>query len=558
MHGAGFLFGAALLGVACVGVVEDGAAGAAPSLPGPDGAAAPGGSGGGGAVPAAEPSRPRAPLRRLSREQYNATVQDLLGDSSRPADSFLVEEIAGSFAGSSTLAQAAPAAIEQYRAAAERLASNAVKNLAALVPCQPQPGAEEDCVRAFLADFGLRALRRPVTSEESAGLLEVYRKVRVEGDFAFGIEALIAALLQSPGFLYRIELAPAGAAPGAVVPLGPYQVSSRLSYFLLGSMPDAELFAAARAGRLATAAEVEAQARRLLGQPRAREAATLFFSQWLSLANLDRQAKDARLFPGFTEGLRAAMREETVRFTRWALFDADGRLDTLLTSPRSMVDATLGKLYGVAAGPDYGLTDLPSDQRSGLLTQASLLTLTAHSDSTSPTRRGKFVLDQLMCQSPPPPPPDVDFKLPPAVPGQSARQRFVAHTANPTCAGCHLFIDPVGFGFENYDAIGRFQTTEGGKPVDASGEIKGSVDLDGPFVGAVALGRKLVASSQVRRCFAKQWFSFAHGRADEAGDAASVAVALDRFTAAGGDVRELMVALVKTEAFRSMLVEGAR
>ena len=405
MHGAGFLFGAALLGVACVGVVEDGAAGAAPSLPGPDGAAAPGGSGGGGAVPAAEPSRPRAPLRRLSREQYNATVQDLLGDSSRPADSFLVEEIAGSFAGSSTLAQAAPAAIEQYRAAAERLASNAVKNLAALVPCQPQPGAEEDCVRAFLADFGLRALRRPVTSEESAGLLEVYRKVRVEGDFAFGIEALIAALLQSPGFLYRIELAPAGAAPGAVVPLGPYQVSSRLSYFLLGSMPDAELFAAARAGRLATAAEVEAQARRLLGQPRAREAATLFFSQWLSLANLDRQAKDARLFPGFTEGLRAAMREETVRFTRWALFDADGRLDTLLTSPRSMVDATLGKLYGVAAGPDYGLTDLPSDQRSGLLTQASLLTLTAHSDSTSPTRRGKFVLDQLMCQSPPPPPP---------------------------------------------------------------------------------------------------------------------------------------------------------
>jgi hypothetical protein len=202
--------------------------------------------------------------------------------------------------------------------------------------------------------------------------------------------------------------------------------------------------------------------------------------------------------------------------------------------------------------------DLPADQRSGLLTQASLLSLTAHSDSTSPTRRGKFVLDQLLCQSPPPPPPNVDFKLPPPVPGQSARQRFAAHTTNPTCAGCHLYIDPIGFGFESYDAIGRFQATDGGQPVDASGEIKGSVDLDGPFVGAVALARKLVASNQVRRCLVKQWFSFAHGRPDEAGDAASLAQALSRFGATGADVRELMIALVKTEAFRSLLVEVPR
>jgi hypothetical protein len=296
----------------------------------------------------------------------------------------------------------------------------------------------------------------------------------------------------------------------------------------------------------------------LLGQPRAREAATEFFSQWLSLANLDSQTKDTKLFPSFTESLRAAMREETVRFASWALFDADGRLDTLLTSPRSMINAALGTLYGVAASADYRLTELPPDQRSGLLTQASLLTLTAHADSTSPTRRGKFVLDQLMCQSPPPPPPDVDFKLPPPVPGQSARQRFVAHTANPACAGCHLYIDPIGFGFESYDAIGRFQAGSAGQPVDASGEIKGSADLDGPFVGAVALAARLVGSNQVRRCVVKKWFSFAQGRPDEAGDAASVAAALDRFSGSNADLRELIIALVKTDSFRSLLVDLPR
>jgi hypothetical protein len=535
----------------CVGVVGDaGGEGTPPAEPPPP----VGGAGGSPSVPPPAPpgpSRPRAPLRRLSRVQYNNTVRDLLGDTTRPADAFLADEVPGSFAGSAALAQAAPAAIEQYRTAAERLAATAVTTLA--VPCPT--GTEEECARAFIADFGLRALRRPPTTEESAGLLELYRKVRAEGDFAFGIQAVIAALLQSPGFLYRIELGPAGAAAGSVASLGPYELSSRLSYFLLGSMPDAALFAAAKAGKLATAADVEAQARRLLAQPRAREAAGDFFTQWLSLANLDGQTKDAKLFPGFTDSLRAAMREETVRFSRWALFDADGRLETLLTAARSPVNTALGKLYGVAAGADYALTDLPPEQRSGLLTQASLLTLTAHSDSTSPTRRGKFVLDQLLCQSPPPPPPNVDFKLPPPVPGQSARQRFVVHTTNPACAGCHLFIDPIGFGFENYDAIGRFQATDGGQPVDASGEIKGSVDLDGPFVGAVALGRKLVASKQVRRCVVKQWFSYVHGRADEAGDAASIAEALDRFTASSGDVRELMIALVKTPAFRSLVVE---
>jgi hypothetical protein len=501
------------------------------------------------------PSRPRALLRRLSRQQYDNTVRDLLGDTGRPAQAFLVDEVPGSYSASVALAQASPAEIEQYRVAAERLAATAVTNLTALLPCQPA-GGEEPCAATFIADFGLRALRRPLTAEESSGLLALFQKVRAEGDFAFGIQAVIGALLQSPGFLYRVELPPPDARAGAVVPLDPYQRASRLSYFLLATMPDAELFAAAKANELATAAGVEKQARRLLADPRARDAAATFFAEWMALGALDAQTKDPRLFPGFDEPLRAAMRAETSRFASWALFDGDARLDTLLSSPRSLVNAALGKLYGVAAGPDFALTELPPGQRSGLLTHASFLTLTAHSDSTSPTRRGKFVLDRLLCQPPPPPPPNVDFKLPPPRPGQSARERFADHTTNAACAACHLVMDPIGFGFESYDAIGRFQTSDGGKAVDASGEIRGSADLDGPFVGAVELGRKLAGSAQVRRCLARQWFRFAEGRDGDAGDEASLAAALAAFTSSRGSVRELMIALVESDAFLSRVVEG--
>jgi hypothetical protein len=513
------------------------------------------GTGGAGSV-VLPPSRPSAPLRRLSRLQYNNTVRDLLGDTSRPADGFLPDEVLGSFSGSAALARVAPVAVEQYRLAAERLAAKAATNLTSLVSCRPADTAgEEACVRTFLADFGLRAYRRPLSADEVAGKLELFRKVRVEGDFAFGIQAVVAALLQSPFFLYRAELPPAGALVGALVPLGPYEIASRLSYFLLNTMPDPALFAAAQANGLATPAAVEAQARRLLQDPRARAAANEFFGQWLILGALDDEAKDATLFPEFNDTLRAAMKEETLRFTTSTLFDGDARLETLLTSSRSIVNAPLGKLYGVTAAADYGPVDLDPSQRAGLLTQASILTRTAHSDGSSPTRRGKFVREALMCQPPPPPPPGVDTTPPPRTPNQTRRALYAQHATNPVCAACHQLTDPVGFGFENYDAIGRYQTMDGGKPIDASGEISASEDLDGVFVGAVALAKKLAASNSVRTCMAEHWFSFALGRAPAAGDEASIKAAFDGF-APGGDLRALMVALTRTDSFLTRVVEA--
>jgi hypothetical protein len=541
-----------LAGVGCTGRISGtpGGAGLGPAAGGAGGSSA----GTGGASAISGPSAPSAPLRRLSRAQYNNTVRDLLGDTTKPADSFQDEEVLGTFSGSADLARVPPIIVDQYRGAAETLAATAVTNLSTLVSCAPVDATtEEACAKTFIIGFGLRAYRRPLADDEVAGKLDLFRKVRALGDFSFGIQGVIAALLQSPHFLYRPELTAPGSAAGTVVPLGPYQIASRLSYFLLNTMPDDELFAAAKAGRLTSPADIDTEARRLLKDPRAREAVGQFFGEWLILDALDDMTKDATLFPDFNDTLKAAMKEETLRFTTSVVLDGDARLTTLLTSSQSFINAPLGKLYGVTAGADYGPVALDPTQRSGLLTQASLLTRTAHDDSNSPTRRGKFVRESFMCQPPPAPPPGVPA-LPSVVTGQTARERYQQHVANAACAACHTLMDPIGFGFSNYDPIGRYQTMEGGRPVDASGEIQRSQDLDGPFSGVVELSKKLAGSNNVRACLTAQWFRYALGRLEAAGDAASIKSALDAFTPAG-DLRELIVATTKTDSFRSRVVE---
>jgi hypothetical protein len=543
-----------LAGASCTGRIGSVGSGGADDTVGPPGTTTGGGTPDLSVAMISAESHPVAPLRRLSRVQYNNTVHDLLGDTSRPADTFQAEEVLGTYAGAAALARVSPIAADQYRTAAENLAASAVKNLSTLASCTPTDTASEDvCAQKFITDFGLRAYRRPLTADEVAGKLDVFHKVRAAGDFSFGIQAVVAALLQSPHFLYRAELTPPGATVGSVVALGPYQIASRLSYFLLNTMPDQELFTAAQENRLTTPADVETQARRLLKDPRARDSVTQFFSEWLIVDALDDLSKDATLFPDFNDTLKAAMKEETLRFTTATVMDGDGLFNTLLTSSQSFANAPLGKLYGVSAGANFGPVTLDPTQRSGLLTQASLLSRTAHDDSNSPTRRGKFVRDSFMCQSPPPPPPGIP-PLPTLKTGQTARERYQMHVANATCATCHTLMDPVGFGFENYDPVGKFRTMDGGKPVDASGEILQSEDLDGKFNGVIDLSKRLVGSNNVRTCIAKQWFRYALGRTEDTGDAASIKTAVDAFAPAG-DLRELIIATTKTDSFRSRVVE---
>jgi len=361
---------------------------------------------------------------------------------------------------------------------------------------------------------------------------------------------VIEAVLQAPAFLYHLEATSDPAVrEGAVVRLGPYEMASRLSYFLWGSMPDGELFTAAAAGQLDTDAAVETQARRMLGDARARTTLSAFFEGWLERDQLKDKDKDPKVYPEYNDALRAAMLAETHAFAENVVFDGDGHWTTLLGATYSFLNQPLGKLYGMAAvtGTSFQRTDLPAGQRAGFLTQASFLSLTGAADGSHPVRRGKAVFQKLLCGELPPPPANVPPAKPPT-PGVSTRERFVEHDSNECARVCHGAMDPIGFGFENYDGIGKYRTMDAGKNVDATG----SLDLDGAtrsFANALELANLLAGSDEVRRCFATQWARFALARNEAEADRASVEAVQAAFGASATD-RDLIVATTKMRSFR--------
>ena len=251
--------------------------------------------------------------------------------------------------------------------------------------------------------------------------------------------------------------------------------------------------------------------------------------------------------------LADAMLDETARFSSWVLREGDGTLETLFTAEFTITDDPgLLALYGVTLPEGHQPGDpvpLPEGQRAGLLTHASLLASHSHANQTSPIHRGVLVRQNLFCHMLPPPPPDVDDVPPDPDPNATTRERFDQHTSDPSCAGCHNLIDPVGFGFENYDGIGAFRTMEGDLPVDASGELL-ATDVDGPFDGVVELAAQLVESQTVRQCVSRQWFRFALGRSETIEDTCTMDRLYESFESSGHDVRVLLRELVLSDAFR--------
>jgi hypothetical protein len=545
-----------LAAAGCTGRIGGTAAGDFSPPPSPAGSGGSGPTGPGpGNPPPDSPGDPKAaglmPLRRLTIREYDNTVRDLLGDMSAPGKQF-PDDRDETFA----FRRAHPIAVQDatlIRGAAESLAAAAAKSLGGILPCDPA-GGEQTCASKFVSDFGLRAFRRPLSAEESARLLALYAEGRntLKLSFADAIGLVIEGMLQAPAFLYHWEAA--AAAPiheGAVVRLGHYEIAARLSYFLWGSMPDRELFAAAAAGKLGTAAEVEAQARRLLGDARARDTVAAFFDEWLAVDMLDEKAaKDPKVYPEYNDALKAAMDGETRAFVDDVVFEGDGRWGTLLGASFSFLNQALGGVYGMpqVTGSELRRTDLDRSQRSGFLTQPSFLALTGAADGSHPVRRGKAIYEKLLCRELPPPPANVP-PAKPATAGGTTRERFTEHDTNECARGCHNLIDPLGFAFENYDGIGKYRTTDNGKPVDASGEV--SLDsATRPFANAVELSAALAASAEVRRCFATQWVRFALARQETTADAASVDTAAAAFFADGASVRDLMVAVATMRSFR--------
>ncbi|HXJ41631.1 MAG TPA: DUF1592 domain-containing protein, partial [Bryobacteraceae bacterium] len=359
--------------------------------------------------------------------------------------------------------------------------------------CTPARAADEEpCARRIFSTTIKRAYRRPVNDTDLQAPLRIYRETRKDEGFESGIEMGLSAVLVSPEFLFRVEREPGGIATKTAYQVSDLELASRLSFFLWSSIPDDELLDAAIKGDLRKPGVLEAQVRRMLADTRSRALITNFAEQWLHLRNLASITPDMRTFPDFDDNLRRAFRQETQMFLESIMRDDRSVVD-MLRANYTFVNDRLAKHYGIPNiyGSRFRRVEFgPDDVRGGLLRQGSILTVTSYATRTSPVIRGKWILDNILGTPPPPPPPFVPTLKENAggLKNLPMRERIAEHRANPTCASCHNIMDPLGFSLENFDAVGRWRTTDENKPVDASGALPDGTKFD----GAAGLQRALV------------------------------------------------------------------
>ena len=490
---------------------------------------------------AAFAAEPQAALRRLTHSQYNHTVRDLLGDETRPADSFPQEDFVHGFKNQIAGQDISPLLADAYNAAAERLARTAFpggEDLNHLLPCRP---SEPACAQRFVREFGRKVFRRPLTEAEV---------LRYKALFQAGPQAVLEAMLQSPKFLFRTEQ-------------GAWATASRLSYFLWDSMPDAELFRAAQSGELATRAGVSKQVRRMIADPRAHDMLDEFVSEWLRFDLVLNAVKDRAVYPQFTPELAAAMAEETRRLIADGVWNDRSFMD-IFTADYAFVNSDLAAIYRVPApAVEFGKVALPPESgRAGIPGEALFLTMTSKPADTSPTVRGLAVREHFLCQQVPDPPPGTNSNLPPLTPDapMTNRERLKVHATNAACAGCHGLMDPVGFGLEKFDAIGRYREKQSIRfepdrraknqkaatvslDLDTHGNVMGIPDS--AFSSPRELGRILAGSSACQECIVKQLFRYAYGRRETSADGALIAKATERFRASNFRFKELIMYLAE-------------
>ena len=498
------------------------------------------------------------PIRRLTRFEYNRTVRDLLGDTSNPADVLPPEEEVAGFNNQAGALTSSDLLIEQYMKVAEDVSERAVGNIGALVPnCDPEVDGNEACASTFIQDFGKRAFRRPLEQAEAERLKSVFDWALADADlgrFEDGIQLVIQATLQSPSFLYRPELGEETPIEGDVVPFTSWEMATKLSYMLWNSMPDAALFAAADADELQTQGQIAAQATRMLEDEKARDLVRNFHTQWLLLTQLDSVTKDTGVYPAYESSLPGLWSEEIQAFVEHVILEGDGSLETLLTADYSFMNEELASFYGddvldSVTGAAFQRVQLDPERRAGVLTSAGLMASHANVNQSSPVFRGKFVREQLMCNTLPLPPNDLVIEPPELDPNKTTKEQFEEIGANPACAGCHTLMNPIGFIFEHYDGIGQWRDQQNGKDIDASGEVVQTDDIDGDYDGAIELANALANSTQVQECVSSQWFRFAYNRTVTAEDSCSVEELNEVFRASNFNIKALLVALTQTNAF---------
>ncbi len=499
------------------------------------------------------------PLRRLTRFEYDNTVRDLLGDDTSPSSAFPPEAEVQGFDNQAAALTASDLLVEQYMKAAEGISERATADMTKLMPtCNAATDGEATCAARFIDEFGKRAFRRPLTADEKARYQALYDFAKADpdmGTFRDGIQLVLQGMLQSSQFLYRPEFGEETPIDVDVVRLTHWEMASKLSYMIWNTMPDDALFAAADAGQLGTKEELAAQARRMLADDKAKPAIRNFHRQWLKLVQLQTVSKDTTVYPAYSDSLRPLWKEEVERFIEYVVLEDDGKLSTLLTAPYSFLNSDLAAFYGedvvgpVPAGAAFEKVSMDPTRHAGLITQGALMAVHAEGNQSSPVFRGKFVREQLLCQTLPLPPANLVIEPPELDPSKTTREQYEEIGAKPECASCHALMNPLGFGFENFDGIGLWRETQNGKPIDPTGEITATESLDGPFNGPVDLASKLAQSPEVASCVASQWFRFAYNRTVTAEDSCNLDLVNQAFAASGYDIKELIVALTQTETF---------
>ncbi len=458
-------------------------------------------------------------MPRLNHAEYENTVTDFLRLPAKPnlASSFVTDSTGSTFDTNGGLLSVDSTSWADYQRAAEQLAVTATQDQAAL--SRTFGGSVPQGLEAQVRELARRAFRRPATDAEVGALVTLGGRATTLSPAVppalGGPRLVLEALLQSPHFLYRPELS--DEVQKGLVPLSGDELANRLSYALWHTMPDEALFTAAASGELLTKQGLATQARRLLRDPRAQETVASFHDQLLQLQKVFDVTRNTTLFPEFSAALRQSMANEQRTFVRHVIFDRSAGLSTLFTAPYTFADANVARVYGLSGitGTTPSRVEFSDGRRAGLFTQLAFLTTNATSIETDPIHRGTYLNFRILCTGLPPPPNNVP-PLPAEDPTmrRTMRDRIEAFTGRGTCGeGCHsTFINPLGFAFEHYDALGRWRDQEKGLPIDDSGEFLFTLDKKTPFEGGVALSREIAASQLAHGCYVEHWLEYLYGR----------------------------------------------
>ncbi len=487
-------------------------------------------------------------LRRLSVDEFDNTVRDLLGDDTRPGEGLLPEDVVDPFDNRFSTQSASRPLIEGLEQLSIDITTRLLEDAPRrdmVVGCQPSGAADEACMRSFVTTFGRRALRRALTDEEIQRYVDLGMSYAGdEDDFYAGVGVVVRAFLQDVEFVYRVEIGTPTDEAG-VFSLSDWEVATRLSYFLWGTMPSDELLDLAEAGSLGTPEEVREAAAGMLTDSRALDRIDRFHSMWLGYYRLPHPPE-----------LTTAMRTETRMLLEQTIVQEQTDWRTLFSATGTFVDSMLATHYGLPApaGTGFEWVEYGDTGRKGLLSHGSFLSVAGKFGDTSPTQRGKIIRKRLFCQDIPPPPPDVNIDEPPPEVDSPCKIDRYNMAQIDGCAACHALLDPVGFGLENYDQAGRFRTTDNELPECT---IAGDGVIDGnEFNGPDGLADLLMEQNLLDTCIVAQVYEFAMGHEIAAEDIRYVDDLTGAFSEGGFRFDTLMLDLVGDEAFLYRREEG--